>query len=66
MRGAIPPLPNTSSWSGAQLKHRGNFTFTNTIYFETPIIERNMSQFHAVRDNSTKHIEEVGKGNRVK
>jgi hypothetical protein len=22
MRGAIPPVPNTSSWRGAQLKHR--------------------------------------------
>jgi hypothetical protein len=22
MNGAIPPLPNTPSWSGAQLKHR--------------------------------------------
>jgi hypothetical protein len=29
--GAIPPLPNTSSWRGAQLiKHRDNFTFTFT------------------------------------
>jgi hypothetical protein len=28
MSGAIPPLPNTSSWRGAQLKHRDNFTFT--------------------------------------
>jgi hypothetical protein len=28
MRGDIPPLPNTSSWRGAQLKHRDNFTFT--------------------------------------
>jgi hypothetical protein len=28
MRGAILPLPNTPSWSGAQLKHRDNFTFT--------------------------------------
>jgi hypothetical protein len=27
MRGAIPPLPNTHSWRGAQLKHRDNFTF---------------------------------------
>jgi hypothetical protein len=25
MRDAIPPLPNTPSWRGAQLKHRGNF-----------------------------------------
>jgi hypothetical protein len=28
MRGAIPPLPTTPSWRGAQLKHRDNFTFT--------------------------------------
>jgi hypothetical protein len=27
MSGAIPPLPNTPSWHGAQLKHRENFTF---------------------------------------
>jgi hypothetical protein len=26
IRGAIPPLPNTPSWRGAQLKHRDNFT----------------------------------------
>jgi len=31
MRGATPPLSNTS-WRGAQLKkHRGNFTFTFSI-----------------------------------
>jgi hypothetical protein len=30
MSGAIPPLPNTPSWLGAQLKHRDNFTFTFT------------------------------------
>jgi hypothetical protein len=28
MSEAIPPLPNTPSWRGAQLKHRDNFTFT--------------------------------------
>jgi hypothetical protein len=27
MSGAIPPLPNTPSWRGAQLKHRDLFTF---------------------------------------
>jgi hypothetical protein len=31
MRGAIPPLPNTPSWRGAQLKHRGSFTFTSCV-----------------------------------
>jgi hypothetical protein len=27
MNGAIPPLPNTPPWRGAQLKYRDNFTF---------------------------------------
>jgi len=26
IRGAIPPLPNTPSWHGAQLKHKDIFT----------------------------------------
>jgi len=30
--GAIPPLPNTPSWRGAELKkHRDNFTFTSMV-----------------------------------
>jgi hypothetical protein len=33
MNGAIPPLPNTPSWRGAQLKHRDIFTFTFTFYY---------------------------------
>jgi hypothetical protein len=32
MSGAIPPLPNTPSWCGAQLKHRDNFTFPFTLF----------------------------------
>jgi len=28
MSGAVPPLPNTPLWRGAQLKHRDNFAFT--------------------------------------
>jgi hypothetical protein len=34
MSGTIPPLPNTPSWRGAQLKkkHRENFTFYLTDY----------------------------------
>jgi hypothetical protein len=28
MCGAIPPLPNTPSWRGAQSNRRDNFTFT--------------------------------------
>jgi hypothetical protein len=34
MCGIIPPLPNTPSWRGDQLKHRYNFTFTLYIYSE--------------------------------
>jgi hypothetical protein len=30
MNGGIPPLPNTPSWRGTQLKHRDNFTSTFT------------------------------------
>jgi hypothetical protein len=34
MPGAIPPLPSTTSWRGAQLKkHRDNFTFNFTFRF---------------------------------
>jgi len=28
MREVIPPLPNTPSWRGAQLKHKDKFIFT--------------------------------------
>jgi len=31
IRRAIPPLPNTPSWLGAQLKDRDNFTLTPTV-----------------------------------
>jgi hypothetical protein len=34
MSGAIPPLPSTHSWHGAQLKHRDNFTFTFTFIIQ--------------------------------
>jgi hypothetical protein len=34
MSGAIPALPNTPSWRGAQLKHRDDFTFTFTHYID--------------------------------
>jgi len=34
MRGAIPPLPNTPSWRGSQLKHRDKFTCTTFTYMK--------------------------------
>jgi len=34
MRGAIPLLPHTPSWRGAQLKHGDNFTFNFTMKSE--------------------------------
>jgi hypothetical protein len=32
MNEALPPLPNTPSWRGAELKHRDNFTFSLCIF----------------------------------
>jgi hypothetical protein len=37
MRGAIPPFPSTSSWRGAQLKHRDSFIFTVCIVLGPPV-----------------------------
>jgi hypothetical protein len=34
MSGDIPPLPNTPSWRGAQLKDRDSFSFTFTPRFQ--------------------------------
>jgi hypothetical protein len=34
MSVAIPSLPNTPSWRGAQLKHRENFNFTFNNKYE--------------------------------
>jgi len=31
MSGATTPLPNTSSWRGAQLQAQGQITFTFTL-----------------------------------
>jgi hypothetical protein len=41
MRGAIPPLPNTPSWRGAQFKKEGTgttlpFTFSSISGTESP------------------------------
>jgi hypothetical protein len=38
MSGAIPPLPNTPPWRGAQLKHRDNFTYIFTFYTYNDIV----------------------------
>jgi hypothetical protein len=40
IHGDIPPLPNTSSWRGVQLKHRDNFTFTFTFF---PLVPGDLS-----------------------
>jgi len=34
MGGAVPPLPNTPSWRGAQGEHRDNFTSTLQYLYE--------------------------------
>jgi hypothetical protein len=33
MSVAIPPLPNTPSWGGAQLKKHREFTFYSNLYY---------------------------------
>jgi hypothetical protein len=39
---AVPTLPNTPSRRGAQLKHRGNFTFTlHIILYFRNLYDRN-------------------------
>jgi hypothetical protein len=42
MSGAIPPLPNTPSWRGAQLKdkHRDNFTCTFTYKKQNMLVQK--------------------------
>jgi hypothetical protein len=39
MRGAIPPLPNTSLWRGAQLKHRDSFSFIVVVVVVVVVIQ---------------------------
>jgi hypothetical protein len=53
MRGAIPPLPNTPSWHGAQLKHRGNFTFTLQTYTSRLILALRVSVLKPLTDTHT-------------
>jgi len=51
MSGAIPPLPDTPSWRGAQLKHSGNFSFTfinrNWTLIEAPVLVNGEEKFHS-------------------
>jgi hypothetical protein len=43
MSGTILPLPNTPSWSGAQLKHRDNLIIIIIIIIITIIIKHFVS-----------------------
>jgi hypothetical protein len=43
MRGAIPPLPNTSSWRGAYLSAGTTFTFFT--YYGLILYERNEASY---------------------
>jgi hypothetical protein len=51
MRKAVPPLPNTPSWCGAQKeKHRDNFTFTiivRRVKFYTKVAHRLSCDFRS-------------------
>jgi hypothetical protein len=40
MSGAIPPLPNTSSWRGAQLKYRDNLLYLTNLVTHLHLIPR--------------------------
>jgi hypothetical protein len=53
MRGAIPPLSNTPSWRGAQLKHRDNL---NRNYWLGSSFEK---QWMGWEDNMKKDIGEI-------
>jgi hypothetical protein len=50
MRVAIPPLPNTPSWRGAQLKHRDNFTFTLRKHLTK------IYRLHTIQDHKQVHL----------
>jgi hypothetical protein len=51
MREAIPPLPNTPSWRGAQLKrHRDTFTLPLLSF-----IKCNKTQIWAIPENQKGH-----------
>jgi hypothetical protein len=52
MSGAIPRLPNTPSWRGAQLKHRDNFTFT--FFFCSCLICGKSDSNFSLNNNSVK------------
>jgi hypothetical protein len=50
MRGAVPLLPDSPSWLGAQLKekHRDNFTFICTEILNTDLILLDISRIISV------------------
>jgi hypothetical protein len=56
MSGAIPPLPQYTSWRGAQLKHRDNFTFT--FYLGRGIVPTEGLYLHGITQhgNANTHI----------
>jgi hypothetical protein len=64
MRGAIPPLPNTPSWHGAQLKNRDNRRGKDALYekylrlaerllaSQVSLCSMKLTDFHCDRDSS--------------
>jgi hypothetical protein len=54
MCGVIPPLPNTPSWCGAQLKHRDNFKFyrVHTGYVAHPALSPGVKRTGRAADHS--------------
>jgi hypothetical protein len=54
MRGPIPPLPNTSSWGGAQLKKRHrDFTFPYLMFIapRDAMSHKKKEQQHSKKQN---------------
>jgi hypothetical protein len=46
MSGAIPLLPSTPLWRGAQLKHRDNFTFYRLLVMKSLLISICTTELH--------------------
>jgi hypothetical protein len=75
MRRAVPPLPNTPSWRGAQLQHRDNFNFyiTNTDRIDPSFDNNTMTVLTAAkmprrtdRQSDSTHVVSCSRFARVK
>jgi len=58
IRGAIPPIPNTLSWNGAQLKKKaqGQLYFNTTIYRYITVNSQKIISLHFIKCSQYKII----------